>query len=193
MIDLRALFYGLAGAGRLIRLDTSGLKTMRGGSRGFWTSLIYSALLVLPLYGLLHLLQFDPAKHNGFRFLIANIETYVLAWLMFPLVMERATHYMRRRDRFLDFIIPYNWLSCLYNIMFITLGLAQAVGMISWEAAASISVGLNVAGFVWIGYLARHTLSIPYSAAIGLIILDLFLSIMISLLNASLLHGQTGL
>jgi len=103
--------------------------------------------------------------------------------------MERISGLLRRRDKYLDFIIPYVWLGCLYNTFYMLVGLAQASNMISWEAASSIAVGLMFAGLVWIGHLAKKTLDIPYSAAIGIVIIDLFLSIMMSIIKAGLLAG----
>ncbi len=187
MIDLRAPFFGLAGAGRLVRLDISGAQMMMGGVQGFWASLYWSAGLVLPFYLLLILLRFDPSQTEGWRYLIANGETYVLAWLTFPIVMERISFFINRRERYLDFIIGYNWLGCLYNLMYLLVGLAQASKMIGWEGASAISIGLMVAGLVWTGHLAKKTLDIPYSAAVGIVVLDLFISLLMSLFNAGLL------
>ncbi|SCA57244.1 conserved membrane hypothetical protein [Candidatus Terasakiella magnetica] len=190
MIDLRALFYGLACASRLVRLDTSGVKMMVGGARGFWASLYWAAVLVAPLYILLMLLRFNPEKHEGWRYFFVESETYILAWLIFPVLMERICTFINRRDQFLDFIIAYNWLGCLYNTMYLLVGLAQASKLITWEGASSLSVGLMFAGLVWIANLAKRTLHIPLSAAIGIVILDLFLGIMMSILSTGLLASS---
>lgn len=187
MIDLRALFYGLAGAGRLVRFDGSGINMMVGGVRGFWASLYWSMALVAPLFILLIILRFDPAKYDGMRYIFVNLEVYIVAWLAFPVVMERISYFVNRRDCFLKFIIAYNWLSCLYNTFYLMVGLAQASHMISWEAASSISVGLMLVGLIWIGYAAKKTLDLPVSAIVGIVIIDLFLSIMVSLVSAGLL------
>lgn len=189
MIDLRPLFFGLAGAARLVRLDIRGVSLMVGGVRGFWASLYWSAGLVAPLFLFVMLLRYDPQKYDGWRYLIVHMETYLIAWLVFPLLMERITSLINRREHYLKFIIGYNWLNCLYNIFYLLVGLAQASRMLSWEAAGAISVGVMVAGLVWITYLARHALKIPYSAAIGIVVLDLFFSIMVSILSAGLLNS----
>ncbi len=187
MIDLRAPFYGLAGAARLIRLDIRGAHMMIGGTRGFWASLIWSMVLVAPLYILLMGLRFDAEKYDSFRYFMVNAEVYVLAWLIFPLFMERISGFINRRENFLTFIIAYNWLSCLYNIIYLLVGLAQASTLLSWEAASATAVGVMFAGLVWIGYLTKNILNIPYSAAIGIVVLELFLGIMMSILSAGLL------
>jgi hypothetical protein len=189
MIDLRPLFYGLAGAARLMRLDISGAHMMVGGARGFWASIYWSAGLALPLFFLLMLLRYDPAKHDGWRYIFVHGEIYIIAWLVFPLVMDHVCTLLNRREKYLKFIIAYNWLNCFYNIFYLIIGLAQASGMTSWEGASAASVGMMLAGIVWIGYLTRHTLEIPYSAAVGIVVLDLFLSMMISMLSAALLAG----
>lgn len=190
MIDLRALFYGLAGAGRLLRFDISGAQMMVGGVRGFWASLYWSMGLVAPLFILLIMLRYDPTKYEGVRYSLVNIEIYILAWLTFPLVMERVAYFVSRSDCYFKFIIAYNWLSCFYNIFYLLIGLAQASNMISWEAAASLSVGLMLIGLIWIGFAAKKTLDLPLSAIVGIVIIDLFLSLMISLLNATLLASS---
>jgi len=189
MIDLRSLFYGIAGAARLIRLDISGAHMMVKGLRGFWASLYWSAGLVAPLYLLLMALRFNSEQHEPLRYTVVHVELYIISWLIFPIFMERISGLLRRRDKYLDFIIPYVWLGCLYNTFYMLVGLAQASNMISWEAASSIAVGLMFAGLVWIGHLAKKTLDIPYSAAIGIVIIDLFLSIMMSIIKAGLLAG----
>jgi hypothetical protein len=189
MVDLRPLFYGLAGAARLIRLDISGAKIMIGGVRGVWASLYWSAGLIAPLYLLLKLLRFDPEKHDGFRYLLVGCETYVIAWLIFPVIMERVCYFLRRQEGFQPFIIAYNWLGCLYNTMYMLVGLAHASRMISTETATEISIILMLAGIIWIGYLARHILKLPYSAALGIAILDLFSSMLVSFLSTILIAG----
>lgn len=187
MKDLRALFYGLAGAARLVRLDISGAHMMVGGLRGFWASLYWSMALVAPLFLLVILLRFNPEKYDGLRYLIVHTEVYIITWLAFPLVMEQVCIFIRRRAQYLGFIIAYNWLSCLYNVFYLLIGLAQASQMISWEAASSLAVGLMIAGLVWIGYCAKKTLDLPYSAVAGIVVIDLFLSLMTSLLSATIL------
>lgn len=187
MIDLRTPYLGLAGAARLIRLDISGVYLMIGGLRGFWASLIWSASLVAPLFILLMGLRFDSSKYDSFRYIAVHTEIYVLAWLIFPIFMERVSGFINRRDQYLPFIIAYNWLGCLYNTFYLLVGLAQASKLISWEAASATSVGIMTAGLIWVGYLAKHTLKIPYSAAIGIVVLDLFLSMMMSIMSAALL------
>jgi hypothetical protein len=37
--------------------------------------------------------------------------------------------------------------------------------------------------------LAKHALDIPYSAAVGIVVLDLFMGVMINLLSVSLLSN----
>lgn len=187
MIDLRALFYGLAGASRLIRLDISGAHIMVGGIRGFWASLYWSAGLVAPLYILLMGLRYSSEKYETFRYIIVHTEIYILAWLIFPIFMERISYFIHRRGNYMPFIIAYNWLGCLYNIFYLLVGLAQASNLLSWEAASATSVGIMAIGLIWTGHLAKKTLHIPYSAAIGIVIIDLFLGIMISILSAGLL------
>lgn len=187
MIDLRPLFFGLAGASRLIRLDISGAKLMVGGAAGFWHSLFWSAGLVLPLYTLLMMLRFNPEKYDGWRYLFVHGETYVIAWLIFPIVMERISYFINRRGQYLEFIIAYNWLGCLYNTMYLLVGLAHASGLIDINAASAGSVGLMLLGLFWIGHLAKKTLQIPISAAVGIVVLDLFVGIMISMFSAALL------
>lgn len=189
MIDLRPLYFGLAGGARLVRLDISGMYLVKGGVSGFWASLFWSAGVVLPLYILLMLLRFDPQTHDGVRFLFSHGVIYSLAWLIFPLIMERITAFIDRRQHYLRFIIGYNWLGCFYNLFFLLVGLAHASRMISWEAASAISAGLMLAGLVWIGHLAKHALEIPYSAAVGIVVLDLFMGVMINLLSVSLLSN----
>lgn len=184
MIDLRALFYGLAGAGRLVRLDISGAHMMVGGVRGFWSSLYWGAALVAPLYLLLIAIRFDPQKFDGVRYLVAHTEMYILAWLAFPILMERICTFIDRPGNFLPFIIAYNWLSCLYNMMYLLIGLAQASGLIGWEAASSLSVGFLFASLIWIGHLAKKILHIPLSAAVGIVVLELFLGIIISMMTS---------
>jgi hypothetical protein len=187
MNNLRSLYYGLVGAARLLHFDASGAHIMVQGIRGFWASLYWSMALVAPFFLLLILLRYDPAKYDALRYTLVNAEIYILAWMSFPVVMERVSYFIDRRDCYLKFIISYNWLSCFYNIFYLLVGLAQASNMISWEAASSCSIVLMFAGLFWIGYAAKKTLDLPVSAIIGIVIIDVFLSLMISLLSTSLL------
>ena len=186
MIDIRALFYGLAGASRLVRLDICGAHMMVGGTKGFWTSLIYSAVLVAPFYALLMALRFNPETHDGTRYIISETLSYGLAWMIFPVVMERVCTFLNRRHRFLDFIIAYNWLSCLYNIIYLLIGLARASNLINADSTITLATIMMLIGFIWISYLAKHTLRLPYSAAIGIVVMELLLSVFLNIFTSGM-------
>ncbi|MDV7339723.1 hypothetical protein RYZ26_08970 [Terasakiella sp. A23] len=187
MIRLRPLFFGLTGASRLLRLDISGMHLMVGGARGFWHSLFWSAGLVAPLYILLLLLRYDPEKFDGWRYILVHAEMYVIAWLVFPIVMLRICQLIRRPEQYLKFIIGYNWLNCFTNTFFLLAALAQASRMIEWDAAIPIFGCLLMVSFIWLGHLIKHALELPYSAAVGIVILDFFIGLMTDLVKTGLL------
>lgn len=187
-MNLRPVFYGLVGALRLVRLDKTGAHIMLGGKEGFWASLLWPMALLAPLYGLLSLLRFDPSRYeNGWRYLFVHGEIYILTWLLVPLLMIPICAVLNRRRQYLDFVIGYNWLLCLINLFQIILSLANASHMVGFNAAAALTLGLAGASALWIGLLAHDRLRIPFSAAIGIVILDLFLAVSVGLFRSYLL------
>ena len=191
MINFRIPFFGLICASRLVRMDTTAVYLLENSAAAFWSSMRWSAGLALPFYLLLIMIRFDPANQSEWHYFTAKFEIYALAWLVFPFVMERVCLYLKREKYTILYLSAYNWLNCLYNIMFLLIGLALASHMLTWEIAVSLSLGLMCAGTVWIGYMTRKILQLPFQTVIAIMMIELFINIMLDILSVALVTAQT--
>src|ERR1700719_1853975 len=101
----------IGGALKLARGDARGLGFFDASLDGFWRS-FRAAAICYPLY--LILLAFrvtaDKWAASGVASIIA-VESiaYVISWTAFPLLMLPLCRALGRENRFLAFMVAYNW------------------------------------------------------------------------------------
>jgi hypothetical protein len=167
----------VGGALRLARGDRRGLGFFDASIDGFWRS-FRAGLICYPLY--LLLLSFRIA---GSRWAasgpvpILAVETiaYVISWVAFPLLMLSLARWLNRDDRFLPFMVAYNWSQIPQAVLFVLIGLDGATGLLPppvVQVAGMLSV---IAVLVYQWFIARVALAVTGAQATLVVIIDVVL------------------
>lgn len=175
---IRALY----GAYRLALFDTNGHSYFDTSITGFWRS-FQAALLIAPLFLIMLMARFNTdANETSFtQYISLELSAYTLSWLVFPLVMEWLSRTIGCRDRYLGFIVAYNWAMVPQYLIFIVVISFGLIGVIPPELADSLSVILLVWTFFYAGFIAKSALEIPVQTAIGIVVLDFLLGLTLDL------------
>jgi hypothetical protein len=180
MITPRDVLYGLYGAFRLACLDRGGARYFDKSLDGFWRS-FFAAAIVLPLYIVLLALRFgEPGlTQNPFRYLSIEMIAYVTAWVAFPLAALPLTRLFDKEDKYLGFIVAYNWASVLQNAIYLPIAMIVVTQLLPAAYANFISfVALGfIMAYTW--FIARMMLDVSAGAAVAMVGMDLILSILI--------------
>ena len=168
----------MAGVIRLWRGDVAGFLAFDRSLDGFWRS--YTAMILgAPIHALLLFVSRGESAaplaswHDGMVEAIA----YVITWVAFPLLMTRISRRLGREDRFVDYMVPYNWAALAQLVLFtlaavVRLALPEFVGSVLMLVAIAAVLHLQ-----W--FIAREGLGISGRFAFMIVIADLSLSIFI--------------
>ena len=194
MISLREIATGLYGAYRLAHLDTRGMTWFDETLPGFWKS-FFAALLAAPLYALFTALNLpdDTAKEpletaGGARVFLIEALTYVIGWVLFPLVMIRITDLLQRQQEYLRFIVAYNWAGVLQIAIFLPVVGLTVSGLLPLAGGNFLSMIVLFAVLYYQWFITRTALRIGVAAAVAIVCLDMALSILVTGISSIILH-----
>ncbi|HUI35028.1 MAG TPA: hypothetical protein VLX67_05865 [Stellaceae bacterium] len=174
----------LAGTLRLARGDPGGMACFDTSIDGFWRS-FRAALLCFPFY--IILLSFPIRLGDGpiievdaGRFYAVETIHFVISWVAYPLVVLPIADFFGRGDRFLAFMIAYNWCQVPQTVMFAAIALLGGAGVLSPHAMLSVDLILGIAALVYEWYVARVGLAVTGPRAALVIVADVVLAIVLS-------------
>lgn len=105
------IFHSLYGAWRILLLDRNGMGWFNLTIAGFWRSFL-AAVIVAPFYfGTLSMGVQGSVGSEGF--LPVRTLQYAAGWIAFPLIMMIVTYLMEWSDRYISYIVAYNWSSVI--------------------------------------------------------------------------------
>ncbi len=174
---LRALY----GAYRLARFDAGGLSYFDATPGGFWKS-FFAAVIVLPLYLLLLAvrLRYDILDTTPGRFIAIELISYVIGWVIYPLVMATVTRLIDREKRYIGYVVAYNWASVWQNVFYLPIAILSVAGLLAGDAGIFVGVAALVLVLVYAWFVARTALAIPGPFAIPLVALDVVLGLLLN-------------
>lgn len=179
MVTARDLSYGLYVAWRFVLLDRSAMQYVDNSVDGFWKS-FFAAVIVAPAYLIVAALVYfktDAPLQAGFvEIVIVQATAYVMSWVAFPLAMATVSELLQRGERYIGYIVAYNWAQVVVmavSLPVILLVAASGVPLDEPNAMRSV-VFFAVAFYLW--FIARTALSISGWAAAGIVALDLILA-----------------
>ncbi len=119
------------GAFLLARLDASGMDYFRNTSGAFWRS-FRVALYIAPFYAALLMMRYAAGEVSTpvLRYIVIEIIAYVIAWVAFPVIMDYLTKVMDRREKFIRYIVAYNWAAILQNMLYLPLAMLSVNGIL---------------------------------------------------------------
>ncbi len=179
---LRALY----GAYRLVLLDKRGFSYFDISISGFWRSFT-AALLIAPFFLTVVFTTYNVEQINiSFsKHMSLEVSAYVLSWIIFPVLMEHLTKLMGCRDKYISFIVIYNWAMVPQYIIFIFIVALGLIGLIPPELSDSLSVILLVWIFFYTGFITKSILQVSIQTTVGIIIMDFLLGLTIDLIITS--------
>ncbi|WP_029007924.1 hypothetical protein [Azospirillum halopraeferens] len=180
-LTARDFAYSVFGAFRLARFDAAGLdyfdRTPEGAAKSF-----YAALVVLPAYAVLLSLrlweemQTVPVMH----FLVVESIAYVVSWTAFPVAMITIAAMLDRADRYTGFLCAYNWSSVVQMSVYLPAVLLAESALLPSGIAEGVVFGAMMAMLTYQWFVMRTSLDIAGPTAAALLLLDLFLSALIT-------------
>lgn len=188
MLSAREAATSLYGAYRLARFDARGMTCFETSLAGFWRS-FFAAVIVAPVFAVLLAMRYAAGgvAVDGVRFAAVQSIAYVIAWVAFPLVMVTVARLLKREERYLGYIVAYNWASVLQNGLYLPLVMAGVAGVIPAEAAGPVSLIALSLILVYGWFIAKVALDVGAVTAVGLVALDLVLSVFIDIVASSML------
>jgi len=178
----------VGGALRLAVGDRRGLGFFDASIDGFWRS-FRAGLICYPLYLLLVSFRVPTAQWelSGVApILIVETIAYVISWVGFPLLILPVSRHLGRDNRFLPFMVVYNWSQIPQTVLFVLVGLDTATGLLPPSGAHFAGFLAAVAALVYEWYIARVALAITGTQATLVIIIDLLLSTTVGRIALSL-------
>jgi len=167
----------VGGALRLAVGDRRGLGSFDASIAGFWRS-FRAAVICYPFY--LFLLAFRVShaqwQHSGIAtILVVETIAYVISWVIFPLVILPLCGVLRRDDRFLTFMVAYNWSQVPQTALFTVIGIDGLTGLLPPGSLPAAELTAAVATMIYEWYIARVALSVGAAAAMLVVVIDLVL------------------
>ncbi len=180
MITAREASQAIYGALRLARFDSDGIHFFENTVENFWRS-FFAALLVIPFYAMLVLLRLGEIETTSGPAAVLVVESlsYVIGWTTYPLAMFYVARLMGRDQFFCRYIAAYNWATALQIVLFAAIAGITHSGLMPQSMAALLTVAAVGAIMAYQWFVARTGLEITPGAALGIVLLDLTLSILI--------------
>lgn len=175
------------GSLQLARGNATGLRAFDTSMEGFWRSFLV-VFLVAPLYLVAEHAELSLTRDFGaepvepdLSFYLARLTTLGLIWIAYPVVMVFLARLLKLGHRYAAYIVVYNWTSLLTILVMMPPVLLYAIGLIP----GALAVLLNLAATLWVlyyrFYVARTALETTVPTAIGLVLVDVLLSLTIDL------------
>ncbi len=176
----------LHGAWRLARLDRGGMAFFDRSVAGFWQS-YRAAFILYPVFLILLALQgagdggeADGQSADWFRIILVETIGYVIGWTGFPLLMLPLTRFLGREERWLDYMIAYNWSQVPQGGVLLASTLLVASGLLPDALAGGIAIAASTAVLLYGWFIARVALDTSGTAATMIVLLDQVFALLIS-------------
>lgn len=180
----------LAGAVKLMRFDASGAEVFGNTPAEAWFSFT-AALLVAPMVVIWVFLDgfSTPPETPFIASTIFEVMTYVIGWLLFPVIVWHQLVFIGKDARYPKFITAYNWTAVVQNGLF--LGMHLVLGAMGAPDEARALMGMMMLGYVlmygW--FVARVVLEIETGPAVAVVVLDLVVALVWEAFSNNLLVG----
>lgn len=177
----REVFSSLYGAYRLARYDGGGMAFFDTTLDGFWRS-FFAAVIIAPFYVVVLYMRFDVGEVDTppARFVSVEVIAYVISWVAFPVVMISLARFLECSERYLAYIVAYNWASVLQNALYLPLAMLSVNKVLPMEVASTLSLIVLLLILVYTWFITRTALDLTAGTAAGVVALDLILSIFIN-------------
>ena len=184
MLTSQELVAALYGAYRLARRDPRGLGFFEDSVPAFWRSFA-AAVIIAPLYALFLIVAFtsEGTAIGGVRYGVVQAISYVIGWTAFPLAAFYVCQLLDCEHRFVRYIVAYNWSAVLWNPPQILIALLAVSGAVSAGTGQFLSLMALLLILIYTWFIARTALDVGGIAAVGVVMVDLVLSVLVQALS----------
>jgi len=193
MISVPEVRSALQGSWLLFKNRPEGLRYFDMSINGFWRS--FGAILPLaPLFVLTALAErkliieeasLDPQVLAN-TFWQAQITSYLIDWVTLPLVLAALAGPLGISKGYVPFVVARNWTSLLAAVFYVVPAVLFLLGIIPSGFLVLLSLAALVVIIRYRYIVTRMVLACPVSVAVGIVILDIVLSILIGELASRL-------
>ena len=180
MLSLREASYALFGAWRLAHFDLQGTayfdRSKHGALRSFWV-----AAILLPAYVimvLLHLIE-RPAALGPAALVLVHGVAYLIGWTAYPVAVLWLARLLDREAEGFGYIAMYIWSQLLVMVVVLPISALRVGQMLPEGLTGLLELLVNLAVMAYLWFIARAGLRLGPFAAMGLVAVDLTLSMII--------------
>lgn len=188
MIDSREVAGALHGIWRLAHLDDNAFNNFNATEQGFWRS-FFAAVLIAPLQLLYQVIVYTNLEipSSGLRFFLIEGLEYIVIWTLFPLVLFYVARLLEREEAYFRYIVAYNWFQLGVGLFAIPIAILMSIDVFPLSGLAFLNTLILTAYVVYASFIARAGLRIATSGAIGIVVIDIILSIGVQQITQSML------
>ena len=183
----------LFGLSRILRLDPAGLRCFDNSAEAARAS-FRVALYVAPMYLLQsigHYLR-DDAPPPPYAFALIELFTYIIGWVLFPLVVLQLAPRLGVGQTALRYVAAYNWFQLVISGVLLPFVLLRTLDVLPLEAGQLFFMMAASAFMLYGWFIARHALNVSGLTATGVVILDLLLSLLVNVSVQQMVSGGGG-
>jgi hypothetical protein len=189
MISKQEILLSLYGAWRLLLRDSKGIEWLDTSEEGFWKS-FFCAIVVLPGYILL--LAFSPTPYYDdagvVRIVLVESAAYVIGWTAWPLLVSYVTPAIDREDKYIRYIVAYNWSAAIQIGVYVVVLLLRFSGVVPEGLMGLISFASLVILLWYQWFIAKTGLEITGALPIAFVGGEFLLGQIIRAVTYNFLH-----
>lgn len=178
----------VGGTLRLACGDRQALGVFDSTLDGFWRS-FRAAIVCYPPYLMLQAFRVTPAQWAAAgipRIVIVETVAYVILWPAFALLILQLTRWLDREQRFLSFMVIYNWSQIPQTALIAIVALDRATGVFPPATARFAELAATIAVLVYEWYIARLVLAVTGPQAALVVVFELLLATAVGRVTLSL-------
>lgn len=187
MLERDEVVRSLAGAWRLFLDRPEAMRFFDVSLDGFWRSFAAVVLLV-PAYVMTALAEYrvilsDAVADDGFSdaaFVVGKVLALGIDWVALPVVLALVARPLGISRTYAPFIVARNWCAVLAVLPFGVIGLLFAGGLFGVDVANVLFLAALIAVLRYNFLIARRALSVGTAFAVGIVVLDLLVSLSVA-------------
>jgi hypothetical protein len=187
MLSLSEIARGVGGAVRLMNGDRAGLVMLDRTRDGFWRS-FGSALLLAPIYALYLLMTYAGATTvaSDMRVTVVEAIGYAIEWTLFPVVLLELSRLTGRVPHYIGSVVALNWANV--PLVIAAVALSAFARLVAPDLVGFVELAMLAVTAIAVVRILRHTLDLPWTPAVALGALNLWLVLLLTLL----IKGMVG-
>lgn len=172
---------GLYGATRLAKGDRNGIRFFGDTPEAFWKS-FWAAAVAAPAFAILVAIELSNVSVTSGPLRVVLIECvgYVAGWAAFPLAMHYVAEFIDREEHYIRYICAANWGSVLQVTLYLLVTAFLALDFLPRPLAVIVSLAAYAAIFVYQWWVARVGLELGRGGAVGIVVLDFVISLILN-------------